>query len=50
MPTMKLVNKERIGSKYKKKYDAPKTPYERVLESDYVDATTKDKLRLFMQP
>lgn len=34
MPTMKLVSKERIGSRYRKRYDAPKTPYQRLLHSD----------------
>jgi hypothetical protein len=45
MPSMKLVQKERIGAKYRKKYDEPKTPYERVLASDSVDDATKRKLR-----
>lgn len=45
IPCIKLVHKERIGSRYKKTYDVPKTPYERVLESEFVDDTTKAKLR-----
>jgi hypothetical protein len=45
MPTMKLQHKERIGAKYKKQYEVPKTPYERVLESNYVADTSKDRLR-----
>lgn len=44
MPVMKLQHKERIGAKYKKTYDTPKTPYHRVLESNYVADTTKEKL------
>lgn len=44
IPTVKLVEKERIGSKYRKKYDAPKTPYQRVLESPDIDTATKEKL------
>jgi hypothetical protein len=32
-PCLKLKSKERIGSKIKKKYDKPKTPYQRLLES-----------------
>ena len=32
-PAMKLKKKIRIGSKVKKIYDQPKTPYERLLES-----------------
>lgn len=32
-PQLKLVEKKRIGSKYVRKYDKPKTPYQRLLES-----------------
>jgi len=28
---MKLLEKQRINSKYRKKYDAPQTPYQRVV-------------------
>jgi len=35
-PSMKLIEKTRIGSKVRKKYDRAKTPYRRVLESDTV--------------
>lgn len=45
MPTMKLQHKERVGAKYKKKYEKPKTPYERALESNYVADTSKEKLK-----
>jgi hypothetical protein len=44
MPSTKLVCKERVGAKYKKKYDQPKTPFQRLLESSSVDDVTKDKL------
>jgi hypothetical protein len=44
MPSMKLLTKERFGAKYKKQYEIPKTPYERLLASDYCDLQTKDKL------
>jgi len=33
---VKLLSKERIGSKTKKTHDEAKTPYERVMESDAV--------------
>ena len=33
LPSMKLLEKERIGSKSKRKYDNPKTPLDRVIES-----------------
>jgi hypothetical protein len=32
-PSMKLIKKDRVGSKIKKKYDLPKTPYQRLMES-----------------
>lgn len=43
-PTMKLVKKTRIGSKVKKKYDAPKTPYRRLMKCSYISKTAKAKL------
>ncbi|HYU73683.1 MAG TPA: ISNCY family transposase, partial [Ktedonobacteraceae bacterium] len=44
-PSMKLVSKERQGSKVKKRYDKAKTPYQRVLESDQVTEEVKARLR-----
>jgi len=44
-PIMKLVSKERIWWKIYKRYDTPKTPYQRVLESDEVDKQRKEKLK-----
>jgi len=44
-PVMKLVEKQRVGSKVKKKYDRARTPYERVLESTEVSAERKQRLR-----
>ena len=43
-PSMKLLEKKRINSKYRKKYEDPKTPYQRVLESDQVNQETKQLL------
>ena len=40
-----LIKKERIGSKIKKIYDEPKTPYQRLLESTYLSSLQKRKLR-----
>jgi hypothetical protein len=31
LPSMKLKEKARIGAKVKKKYEIPKTPYERLM-------------------
>lgn len=44
-PVMKLLSKERQGAKVKKKYDEPKTPYQRVLSSPTVAAKVKRRLK-----
>jgi hypothetical protein len=44
-PSMKLLKKRRVNSKYYKKYDEPQTPYLRVLASDQVPAETKGRLK-----
>jgi hypothetical protein len=44
-PSMKLLSKEREGSKVKKTYDRAKTPYQRVLESEQVSEEVKARLR-----
>lgn len=43
-PVMKLEEKIRVGSKVKKRYDQPRTPYRRVLESSLVKKEHKRKL------
>ena len=43
-PSVRIIAKKRIGSKVKKIYDDPKTPYMRLLESPSVDAEVKEKL------
>lgn len=44
-PQMKLIEKTRQGSKVKKRYDEPKTPYQRVLDSPYVEEEAKRRLK-----
>lgn len=44
-PTMKLVEKVRVGSKVRRKYDKPKTPYQRVLISNHISQEVKEKLK-----
>jgi hypothetical protein len=44
-PVMKLIQKTRIGSKVKKKYDKPQTPYQRVLALPFVPENNKEILR-----
>jgi len=45
MPQMKLIRKERIGSKIKRKYDAPQTPFKRLMESGYLNEEMKNKIQ-----
>jgi len=45
LPSVKLLEKERRGSKIIKKHDGPKTPAQRVLDSSEVPETTKQRLR-----
>jgi len=45
VPQFKLKSKVREGSKIKKTYDDPKTPYQRLLEDPYVSDEQKRKLR-----
>ncbi|MBU4270225.1 DDE-type integrase/transposase/recombinase [Candidatus Dependentiae bacterium] len=44
-PTMILVEKHRIGAKAIRKYDKPKTPYQRLLERMDVSDTVKRKVK-----
>lgn len=44
-PSVKLIDKQRVASKTIKRYDDPKTPYQRVLESNDVQDSIKEKLR-----
>jgi hypothetical protein len=45
LPVQKLVTKVRAGSKVKKVYDDPKTPYQRVIDAVEVDPKAQRKLR-----
>ena len=40
-PSAKLLAKERIGSKTLKRYDSPKTPYQRIIDSPRISPETK---------
>lgn len=44
-PTLKLKEKQRLNSKYIKKYHPPQTPCQRLLGSDHVCPETKDRLK-----
>jgi len=43
-PVMKLLSKERIAGKVKRKYDIPKTPHQRLIESGQISEEIKRKL------
>jgi hypothetical protein len=45
LPVMKFEEKVRLGSKVKRVYDDPRTPYARVLASDHVSDQDKAELR-----
>jgi len=47
IPSVKLIEKKRVGSKIIKRYDKPKTPFQRLLEADtfYVSNTKKRELQ-----
>lgn len=45
IPTFKLKEKIRIGSRTQKKYDRPQTPYQRLIESNHLTEKQKDRLR-----
>ena len=43
-PVMKLVSKERIGGRVKRKYATPKTPYQRLMDSGQISEETRKQL------
>lgn len=44
-PSMKLMEKRRVGSHVYKRYDKPQTPYRRLLDCASLDPQIKDRLR-----
>jgi hypothetical protein len=38
---LKLIDKTKVGSKYRKKYDEPKTPYQRLMHSTHINEAQK---------
>ena len=49
IPSVKLLDKKRIASKVVKRYDSPKTPYQRILEADPKIVTPPMKAQLTKQ-
>lgn len=48
-PVMKLVKKGRVGGRVKRKYDVPKTPCQRLMESEQVSKEAKKELQSLYQ-
>ena len=48
-PSVKLIEKKRVASKTVKRYDKPKTPYQRILESPDISPETKKTLKEHMK-
>jgi len=48
-PSVKLLDKQRVGSKTIKRYDSPKTPYQRVLESPHIPQETKNAMTKYLE-
>jgi len=46
IPSVRLIEKTRVGGNIKKKYDEPKTPYQRLLDSADLPQEAKDKLQV----
>jgi len=45
IPTLKLKSKIKVNSKYIRKYEKPKTPYQRLLDSEHITQNTKAQLK-----
>lgn len=45
IPNKKLIEKKRVGAKIVKRYDVPRTPYQRLLEHDGLSVAKKEVLR-----
>lgn len=46
MPSMKLISKQRDGSRVTKRYDKAQTPFQRVMASPHIDRAQKQKLKM----
>jgi len=45
LPSVKLIEKARVGSKIVTKHDEPKTPLQRIAESEHICEKTKTALQ-----
>ena len=44
-PSFKLISKERVGARVRKRYDTPQTPCSRLLACNHIAEASKEKLR-----
>lgn len=49
LPSVKLISKHRVGARWVKKHDKPKTPFRRLMQSRHVDSSIKKALLLQYQ-
>ncbi len=49
MSTQKLLTKEKINSKYRRRHERAKTPYQRILESPHIDDKIKMEMAILHQ-
>lgn len=49
LPSMRLTEKTRVGSSWKRKYDKPQTAYQRLLNSGQLDSKNQARLRDYYQ-
>jgi len=45
IPSMKCIKKIKVNSRYKKQFDSPKTPYQRIQECNDIDENKKEELQ-----
>lgn len=48
-PSVKLIAKERVGSKTIKRHDSPKTPYQRIIDSPFIKEAVKVSLSKLLE-
>ena len=46
-PSMKLIEKQRVGARVKKRYDRAQTPYQRIIASGYLTKRKRERIERF---
>ena len=44
---MKLIEKQRVGARVKKRYDRAQTPYQRIIASGYLTKRKRERIERF---